>query len=175
MYYLRKLSKPNTVNKLKNMPNIGNAPADLLKQEWPTKSNTLSFWKCESLDDTVDTMKAILLSATSIEKSRFIILDDDMLDKYGIERDFSKKGKTGYKGFEELHVDFCNLTYEKIGEIIVLTKESLNMEKRVIDLSREKVKEYIKEVCDAKLIDTSQMNEDLFKDIKKYDLLGSVK
>lgn len=51
MYYIRKLSKPNTVNKLKYMPNIGNTPADLLKQEWPTKGNTLSFWKCESLDN----------------------------------------------------------------------------------------------------------------------------
>ena len=29
MYYIRKLSKPNTVNKLKYMPNIGNTPADL--------------------------------------------------------------------------------------------------------------------------------------------------
>ena len=171
MYYIRKLSKPNTVNKLKYMPNIGNTPADLLKQEWPTKGNTLSFWKCESLDNIVDTIKAILLSTTGIEKSRFIILDDDMLDKYSIERDFSKKGKTGYLGFEELHVDFCNLTYEKIGGIIMLTKESLSMEKRVVDLSIDTVKEYIKEVCDAKLINIEEINEDLLKDIKKYKLL----
>ena len=90
---------------------------------------------------------------------------------YCIERDFSKKGKTGYLGFEELHVDFCNLTYEKIGGIIMLTKESLSMEKRVVDLSRDTVKEYIKEVCDAKLINIEEINEDLLKDIKKYKLL----
>lgn len=33
------------------------------------------------------------------------------------------------------------------------------------------VKEYIKEVCDAKLINIEEINEDLLKDIKKYKLL----
>ena len=171
MYYIRKLSKPNTVNKLKNMSNIEDAPADLLKQEWPTKGNTLSFWKCESLNNTVDTMKAILLSSTGIEKSRFIILDDNMLDQYGIKRDFSEKGKCGYVGFEGLHVNFCELTYGKIGNIITLTKEILSMDKMVIDLSRDSVKTYIKEVCDAGLIDTEKINESLLADMKKYGLL----
>ena len=52
-----------------------------------------------------------------------------------------------------------------------MTKESLSMEKRVVDLSRDTVKEYIKEVCDAKLINIEEINEDLLKDIKKYKLL----
>ncbi|WP_406043184.1 hypothetical protein [Succinimonas sp.] len=171
MYYIRKLSKPNTVNKLRNMANIEDAPADLLKQEWPTTGNTLSFWKCESLDNTADTIKAIILSATGIEKSRFIIFDDDMLDEYGIKRDFSEEGKTGYKGFEGLHVNFCELTYGKIGSVISMTKEALGKENMVIDLSRDAVKEHIKEVCDAGLINTEQIHESLLADIRKYGLL----
>lgn len=171
MYYLRKLSKPNTVNKLKYMTSIADTPADLLKQEWPTKGNTLSFWKCESLTNTADTMKAILLSATGIEKSRFIILDDNILDKYGIKRDFSEKGKTGYVGFEGLHVNFCELTYGKIGSIISMTREALNMDQMVIDLTRENVKSYIKEVCDAGLVDPEKINDSLLSDMKKYGLL----
>ncbi len=171
MYYIRKLSKPNTVNRLRSMSNIKDAPADLLKQEWPTSRNTLSFWMCESLDNPVDTIKAIVLSATGIERSRFIIIDDDMLDKHEIKRDFSEKGKTGYIGFEGLHVNLCELTYGKIGSIISMTKEALGKEKMVIDLSRDTVKEHIKEVCDAGLIDTEQIHESLLADIKKYGLL----
>ena len=36
-----------------------------------------------------------------------------MLDKYGIERNYEEKGITGYKGYENLHVNLCNLDYEK--------------------------------------------------------------
>ena len=70
-----------------------------------------------------------------------------------------------------MHVNFCELTYGKIGNIITLTKEILSMDKMVIDLSRDSVKTYIKEVCDAGLIDTEKINESLLADMKKYGLL----
>ena len=170
MYYIRKLSKLSTVSKIKNITSIDETPADLLKQELPTTGNTLSFWRCESLDDVKDTMKAILLAATSIEKSRFIIFDDSMLEFYDIQRDLSKEGKTGYLGYENLHVDFCDLTYRKIGCILNMIKEVLDNEQMNIELSKECVKSYIKEVCDAGLLNEEKTDEHLLADIKKYGL-----
>lgn len=173
MYYIRKLSKLSTESKIKNLVNIEDAPADLLKQEWVTNGNTLSFWKCESLSDIKDTLKAILLSTTSIEKSKFIIFDDLMLDNCGIRRDYEEMGKTGYLGFEDLHVNLCDLTYGKIGNIISMTKDALNQKHLIVELSREDVKSYIREVCDAGLIDQEKIHDSLLADIKKYGLIAA--
>lgn len=173
MYYIRKLSKLSTVTKIKNLSDIMDTPADLLRQEWSTSKNTLSFWKCESLTDTKDTLKAILLSSTGIEKSKFIIFDDIILDKYEIRRDYSEEGKTGYLGYEKLHVNLCELTYGKIGNIISMTKHILNDEQLIIELSRENVKAYIKEVCDAGLINIEKTNDNLLADIEKYRLIAA--
>lgn len=170
MYYIRKLSKLTTIAKIKNSESINEVPADLLKQELPTSSNTLSFWKCESLENTKDAMKAILLSTTGIEKSQFIIFDDDMLDKCGIRRDTSEEGKTGYAGFSNLHVNFCDLTYGKIGQIILMIKDIHNKQELIPSLSKDQVKECIKEVCSAGLLDTAKVDEHLLADIQKYGL-----
>ena len=170
MYYIRKLSKLSTLAKIKNTENINDVPADLLKQELITTANTLSFWKCDSLTDTRDAIKAILLSTTGIEKSQFIILDDEMLDEIGVRRDNSQKGKTGYLGFEDLHVNFCELTYGKIGQIIRLIKDVNTREELIPVLGKEDVKAFIREVYKAGLLNTEQINEHLMADIEKYGL-----
>ena len=79
MYYLRKLSKRTSLSKIKGVEDVYEIGADLLKQELSTTKNTLSFWKCIDLGNKKETMKAILLSTTSIEASQFIIVDDKLL------------------------------------------------------------------------------------------------
>lgn len=170
MYYIRKLSKLSTLTKIRSVENIEDIPADLLKQELPTKDNKLSFWKCDSIDDTKDAMKAILLATTKIEKSQFIILNEGMLDKIGVKRDCSQKGDTGYSGFENLHVDFCELTYGKIGQILRLMKEAGKKGELVPILEKDEVKAFIREVSKAGLLNTDQVNKDLLNDITKYKL-----
>ena len=66
--------------------------ADILKQELGTTSNSLSFWKCDSLETLKDTIKAILLSTTGIKTSQFFILSDDIIDKYGFKMDDTQPG-----------------------------------------------------------------------------------
>lgn len=93
--------------------------------------------------------------------------------KYEIRRDYSEEGKTGYLGYEKLHVNLCELTYGKIGNIISMTKHVLNDEQLIIELSRENVKAYIKEVCDAGLINKEKTNDNLLADIEKYGLIAA--
>ncbi len=170
MYYIRKLSKLSTLAKIKNIDDINDIPADLLKQELATTGNTLSFWKCDSLNDTTDAVKAILLSTTAIEKSQFIILDDEMLDEIGVRRDDSQKGKTGYLGFEDLHVNFCELTYGKIGQIIRLIKDVNKRTELTPVFGKDEVKAFIRDVCKAGLLNANQIDEHLMSDIEKYGL-----
>lgn len=167
MLYIRKLSKKSNLFKIKSIEISENIDADILKQEFSTSGNTLSFWKSENIHTIKDTLKAILLSTTSIETSQFIIVDDQLINKYHIETD-SNRGKTGYQGFENLHVDFCNLTYKKIGCILNMFKEVAEEEERTPELKKDEVKEYIIEVKEAGLLNQDSLHSELLSDINRY-------
>lgn len=168
MFYIRKLSKKSNIYRIKNAANNAVMDADILKQELGTSGNTLSFWKCDSQEAMKDAMKAILLSTTSIETTQFVILDDDLLARYHIDIDDTEVGMTGYKGFENLHVNLCNLTYEKIGYILTLMKEVVEQPGRTPELKKEEVKRYIFEVKNAGLLNKDNIREELWSDINKY-------
>ena len=171
MFYIRKLSKLSTISKIDHAKRIEDIPSDVLKQELPTTNNSLSFWKCDSLDNSKDTIKAILLSAPRIERTQFVIFDDAMLKDCDFRLDSSQQGDTGYLGFGHLHVDFCDLTYSRIGQILSLIKQVINNKDMIPELSRNQVKEYIREVCASNLLDEQKVNESLLSDIKKCNLM----
>lgn len=168
MYYVRKLSKNINLYKIQRAQTHEMIESDILKQELSTKENTLSFWKCDSLNQVTDTIKAILLSTTAIETTQFIVIDDAQIKEYAIETDDTQPGKTGYAGFEHLHINFCNLTYQKIGQLLKMYKESVLKVGYTPKLQKADVKKYISEVKQAGLINEENTNPDLMKDILKY-------
>ena len=168
MYYLRKMSKTSNLWKIKDSSSIEEIPADVLKQELGTSRNTLSFWKSDSLSDLKDAILAILLSTTSIETSQFIILNDDILDRYGIKRDFNEKGITAYKGYEDLHVNLCELNYRKIGQMLSIIKEVSEEDSFLLKISRKDVKKYITEAKREGKIDEDNLRPELKVAIEKY-------
>lgn len=168
MRYVRKLSKKSNLFKIKTAAINTEIDADVLKQELATSGNTLSFWKCENNEDLKDAMKAILLSTTSIETSQFIIIDDSILERYGIETDDSEKGVTGYKGFEDWHVNFSKLNYGQIGRLLDLIKEIAVDEANTPELKREEVKRYIVEVRQAGLLNEDSLRPELKSAIERY-------
>ena len=91
-----------------------------------------------------------------------------MLDKYGIERNYEEKGITGYKGYENLHVNLCNLDYEKIGAILNIIKEISKNKTYIPELKREDVKRYIIEVKRDGLLDEENIRPELKAAIDKY-------
>lgn len=168
MFYIRKLSKKSNLYKIKDVTTNNMVAADVLRQELGTTGNTLSFWKCDRIDNLKDAMKAILLSTTSIETSQFIVIDDAILQQYEIEIDDTEKGVTGYKGFENLHINFCNLNYGKIGSLLDIIKTIAKEKERTPELKREDVKKYIIEVKEAGLLDEDNIRPELKTAIDKY-------
>ncbi len=67
MFYIRKLSKPSNLQKVKSISNPAIIPADFIGQEMRTAQNTLSVWRCESLDQ-VEMRKAIIAAVNVNEK-----------------------------------------------------------------------------------------------------------
>lgn len=167
MFYVRKLSKKSNLFKIRDV-SLEKVEADVLKQELGTSRNTLSFWKCDDMSQLSDTIKAIILSTTSIETSQFIIVDDELLNKYGITIDETELGVTGYKGFEKLHVNLCDLNYEKIGNVLNMIREVSFDKTRIPELKREQVKNYIIEVRKNGLLDEDAIRPELKDAIDRY-------
>lgn len=167
MFYVRKLSKKSNLFKIRDV-SLEKVEADVLKQELGTSRNTLSFWKCDDMSQLSDTIKAIILSTTSIETSQFIIVDDELLNKYGITIDETELGVTGYKGFEKLHVNLCDLNYEKIGNVLNMIREVSFDKTRIPELKREQVKTYIIEVRKNGLLDEDAIRPELKDAIDRY-------
>ena len=141
--------------------------ADILKQELGTQGNTLSFWKCEKLDDSMNTKKAILLSTTGIKTTMFYILTDELVEKYGLEMDDKEEGKTAYKGFEKLHINMKNLTYSKIGLVLQMLHEAFQIPELTCKMDKETVKACIEETIKANLMNVDALNDGLRRDIER--------
>lgn len=170
MYYLRKFSKINTLSKIEYSEDVFDTPSDLLKQEFSTTQNTLSFWKFDSFNNLDDSLKAVLLSCTKIEKSVFIIIDDKLLTKYNLRTDDTEPGKTGYLGYDKLHVNLCDLTYRKIGSVLNMIKDVSTIKEYRYELTKDEVKRLIKDVCISGKYDETNTNDQLKADINKYML-----
>lgn len=168
MYYIRKLDKPSTYNKLVNMDEIENIDSDILGQELRTSSNTLSFWKCESLDNQQDTINAILLSTNKIDTFRFIVIDSELFEKYGLEM-VDNSMPTGYKGYDYLHTDLSYLTYGKIGLVLKVFSEAVkNDEKSVINYKKPDVQKIIQKLHNEDKIDFTKIDDNLRRHMKKF-------
>lgn len=96
------------------------------------------------------------------------MINDEILDNYGIERDYTEKGITGYKGYENLHVNLCNLNYEKIGLILNIFKDISTNKQYTPELKKDDVKKYIIEVKKDGLLNEESINPSLKRDIDKY-------
>ena len=168
MYYIRKFSKPTSLYKIQYLTDKMQFEADFLKQELGTSGNTLSFWKFDDLNDNNNAVNAILLSTTAIKDSVFYIIDDELLEKYNIDIDCNEPGKTGYIGYENLHVNFCNLTYEKIGNMLEMINEAVHKPQYTYQLNKNEVIKIISEQDKNNLINYTKIDKYLKEDIEKY-------
>ncbi len=166
MHYIRKLGNSKNIAKFQVLED-NDIDADVLKDEFRTQGNTLSFWKCEDISQQEDILKAILLSSSKIVKSDFIIVDESLIKKYKIETNPNMPGKTGYKGFEDKHVDFDKLTYIKIGDLIRLYKEIINCGDCIISKSKHEITEWIIDAIKTDKIDYDNLNKDLKNDLEE--------
>ena len=168
MYYVRKLNNRTNSYKIKEMKKVREIQSDFLRQEMGTQGNTLSFWKCSDLNDLKDTIKAIILSTTEIKLSEFVLLDSELVKEKGLEIDEEEAGKTGYKGFSNLHINIKNLTYEKIGDLLDVYKITLDNATKEYVYKKDDIKELINQVIQDDLLDEEKVHPDLLKDIYKY-------
>ena len=82
--------------------------------------------------------------------------------------DDTQPGETGYKGFEQLHINMIELTYSRIGTVLQMLNEVFKDPQYTPKLDRDRVKAYIMEVKQAGLLNEDALKDQLRKDIEKY-------
>ena len=164
MYYIRKLTKTSSLNKIKSANTFEDTESDVLKDEFKTSSSRLSFWKCEDLNNYTETINAILFSGSDIKASSFIALSDKDLNDIGVVTDDSALGKTGYKGHGNLHIDLCLPHIQQIKDLMGLYHK---MPTVFLTLEKPDVQKYIKNVIAAGNYDENNTDEHLKKEIQK--------
>lgn len=167
MYYIRKLSKPSSLYKLKALININELSADFLGQDMRTSDNTLSVWRSKTLDgpDINRAITAALLASSQINASQFLVIDSDALSFAEIRTDDTQPGKTAYKGFENLHTNLCDLTYEKIGKLIQIYCDVCQDKTRTPKIEKEAFKKVIVKANENGELDFSNLDEHMQKEI----------
>ena len=168
MYYVRKMSKPTNLYKIKEAKDIATVHADFLGQELRTSQNTLSVWRCENMDDVgyQNAIKAALFASSDIIATQLIVLDSEMLEAAGIKTE-DVQGKTSYVGLNNLHTDLCELTYEKIGILLDLYRKTINLQDRIPKVEKKDFQDFVVDAHRNNLLDESGMDEKFKKAVGK--------
>lgn len=168
MFYVRKLAKPPNLQKIQTTTEITIVPADFVGQEMRTSQNTLSVWRCESLDEAGrhDAIVAALFASSEIVATQFIILDSEMLEAAGIKT-CDSEGITAYKGLNHLHTDLCELTYEKIGKLLSLYHEASCIKDRTPKIEKKEFQQIALDAYRSNCLDESIMQDHFQKAIQK--------
>lgn len=166
MYYLRKLERPSSLGRIRLADNLQEVCSDVLHLEFRSKENSLSFWFASSKEEIKEVTLAIALSSSKIDHFRFVVFLDDLLDLSVIETT-QTIGKTGYRKFQNNHVDFKNLNYNKIGSLVNIYLKTVDTDATgEIELSKQEIILRVKNM-ETDELDFDGMNSEMIKEVKK--------
>ena len=136
-----------------------------------------SLSKCEGICRTYDKIQTSFADCLQVnEKVKSfqcnVLMENGDENQYTtdfvVEMYDGSKMVTGYKGFEQLHINMTELTYAKIGTVLQMLNEVFEDPQNTPKLDRDKVKAYIMEVKQAGLLNEDALRDELRKDIDKY-------
>lgn len=165
MFFIRKLEKPAAIIRIKASSSVENIDSDVLHAEFGSKDNSLSFWTAQEITEIEEVAFAIALSVSKVDKLRFVVFNDESFDKTEI---VTRKtvGKTGYRKYQNNHIDFINLNYERIGKLLGLYKSTKDpFESGEYELSKDRIEQKIRSLNTDEL-DFQGMNDDLLIKVK---------
>lgn len=140
-YYARKLSVKSSINKIKVISNPLLISTDVLKNEFRTTEQELSFWECDDISNPVcveETLQAMFLSDIKVDELIMIFFSEDDLKKLDIELS-QKDEPTGLINGEKKHFNLVNINVEKLLRIIGLYAEYLNESHKKYKITKPKV------------------------------------
>lgn len=164
---LRKFSR----NKWKSNENLSRDQysADAITGCIRTHRNTLSVWRCNSVDfqskDVKDLVAALASTTQHPDVIDVVLLDESELNARGLNIEASD-GTTPFTGINGNHCDIVELNYEKLGEVGEYIVKQLSVDGCVKRYTKSQVIEIVKERFDANLIDLRSLSDKWSKALK---------
>lgn len=97
---------------------IMDASADTITSDLRTQLDTLSIWRVETLSDEEinKILLALSLSRDSLTRLDIVIIEDQLLDGYGLEYHAAPEtADTPYISVKQQHFDLIGLNYKQLG------------------------------------------------------------
>lgn len=171
-YLVRKLIKRDKLAEIEIPENIGDVCADIPTTEFRTTKGTLSTWMISSLVELDNAVLAIAVASTEISKMDFIILDAELLEKYGLSY------KSTYAGVEipvpdlqDTHCDILGITIEKLKNCACLYRDIIKNEpdegKYIVRYTAGDIKKLLREAIKNGRVDKSKASDKIAEAIDK--------
>ena len=165
MPLIRRISRAKW-GEIEELINNSDVSADAITNCLRTYNNNLSVWYIESVNDLE---KAILALITGKDQDKLstlhiVIIDEDVAMKKGLTL-ANTDGNTVVKGLVDTHRDLTNLTYTKLGIVKDLIIDCLGKDE-VQQFTKRKLKEIITKALNERILEISDLNEELIKNEK---------
>ncbi len=136
-------------------------PADAISTDLRTQNNTLSFWRCEKLDE--EGISNVVLALIS-NFERLDKIDVVFPERSGFESDEQKlvqsKGDTPVASLRDLHVDIVHLDYESLGLVAKRIQKAIES-KQVERISKKRVRELLIKAIQDDLVQLDKLKTSL--------------
>lgn len=168
-YLVRMLER----QKWENCSNVNdghlNTPADTITADLKTRSNTLSLWSIDKLEDLSEAVLALAVGRNKITRLDVMILEETTLQAAGLEvKNTPENGHTPVTGFEKSHYDIVELNFEKLGELSKVIIDNIQDTSKCIRFSKGRVSEVLHEGYRENKFNLSNVDPKLEKEFVKF-------
>lgn len=165
-YYIRKIKYESNADLLRSQTDIPELFGDVISEYNISNNGDLSVWKIDDLNDNITLEKiflAIVISTPVCEDTTFLIMNDDILKKYGFKTpEQGASGENYCSDWEQMHYNIKNIKFKDIETCLTMYRDLLqnddqNNPKNIIFTEGHKLAEKILE---------AQLNNIISRDIK---------
>lgn len=138
--------------------------ADALTVCLRTRENQLSFWRCDSTNDS-DVEEVVLALAGGMDRLDtidIVLIPNESFDHsvYQIE---PSPGKTAVKDLRNLHVDIIELTAKKLCRLIPVFAANVRNDSTYFRIKRSKVRDMLNQALKEDRIDLDTLSFEIYK------------
>jgi len=159
--FIRKVTKAKWNNQLSEDSNLNSIiSADAITGCLRTKSNTLSIWNVDDVDDAILALASVNDSIVPID---YIVIDDEFFHKTGVTIKNVIAESNPVESLREKHFDIINLDYNSLGLISKEIANGIILEKNkyISRCNATNVKKILKDAISTKRIKLEELNSNL--------------
>lgn len=116
-YYVRKLNKKNSLEKIQQAHSIPDVVADVLN-EFRISSGELSVWKISDITDINTAILSIAITSEKLDRTDFLLIDEDIVSQCGFAVVQGPSGQQLCDDLENNHYNITNLTVGNIDKCV---------------------------------------------------------